>query len=211
MNYRLQNLIRLNELAEQIHKQGLKVAVLLEGRDGAGKSGTIRDFTHYLPPYTHRVMNSFMPSKSMMANWLKSWSLLMPNKGEIVFYDRSHYSRALLQPIMKWCSQRQYENFMNKVVDWEVEQNIIFIKLWLSISKQEQDKRLNNRETSPLTYWKFSKNDKKSLSAFDKVTLHKEYMFTHCPQWFTIDYNNKSIGRDSALETTILEIEKCLK
>ena len=95
MNYRLQNLIRLNELAEQIHKQGLKVAVLLEGRDGAGKSGTIRDFTHYLPPYTHRVMNSFMPSKSMMANWLKCWSLLMPNKGEIVFYDRSHYSRKI--------------------------------------------------------------------------------------------------------------------
>ena len=117
MNYRLQNLIRLNELAEQIHKQGLKVAVLLEGRDGAGKSGTIRDFTHYLPPYTYRVMNSFMPTKSLMANWLKGWSLLMPNKGEIVFYDRSHYSRALLQPIMNWCSQRQYENFMSKVID----------------------------------------------------------------------------------------------
>jgi polyphosphate kinase 2 (PPK2 family) len=211
MNYRLENLIRLNELAEQIHKQGLKVAVLLEGRDGAGKSGTIRDFTHYLAPYTYRVMNSFMPTKSLMANWLKGWSLLMPNKGEIVFYDRSHYSRALLQPIMNWCSQRQYENFMSKVIDWEVEQDTIFIKLWLSISKQEQDTRLNNREIDPLRYWKFSSNDKKSLSAFDKVTLHKEYMFTHCPKWFNIDYNDKSIGRDTALETTILELEKCLK
>jgi|TARA_B100000424_G_scaffold107342_1_gene80770 polyphosphate kinase 2 (PPK2 family) len=206
---RLQNLIRLNELAESIHKQGKKVAVLLEGRDGAGKSGTIRNFTHYLPPYTYRVINSFMPTKSLMANWLKGWSLLMPNKGEIVFYDRSHYSRALLQPIMNWCSQKQYENFMTKVIDWENNQDIYFVKLWLSISKKEQDIRLNNREVSPLTYWKFSKNDKKSLSAFDKVTLHKEYMFNDCPTWHSINYNDKTQGRDIALETLIRELEKC--
>jgi|TARA_B100000282_G_scaffold294624_1_gene272154 polyphosphate kinase 2 (PPK2 family) len=206
---RLQNLIRLNELAESIHKQGKRVAVLLEGRDGAGKSGTIRNFTHYLPPYTYRVINSFMPTKSLMANWLKGWSLLMPNKGEIVFYDRSHYSRALLQPIMNWCSQKQYENFMTKVIDWENNQDIYFVKLWLSISKKEQDIRLNNREVSPLTYWKFSKNDKKSLSAFDKVTLHKEYMFNDCPTWHSINYNDKTQGRDIALETLIRELEKC--
>ena len=206
---RLQNLIRLNELAESIHKQGKRVAVLLEGRDGAGKSGTIRNFTHYLPPYTYRVISSFMPTKSLMANWLKGWSLLMPNKGEIVFYDRSHYSRALLQPIMNWCSQKQYENFMTKVIDWENNQDIYFVKLWLSISKKEQDIRLNNREVSPLTYWKFSKNDKKSLSAFDKVTLHKEYMFNDCPTWHSINYNDKTQGRDVALETLIRELEKC--
>ena len=206
---RLDNLIKLNQLAEQIHKDGKRVAVLLEGRDGAGKSGTIREFTHYLPPYTYSVVSSFMPTKKHMARWLEGWARLMPKKGQIIFYDRSHYSRALLQPVMNWCSQKQYANFMNKVNDWETNQDITFIKLWLSISKHEQDLRLNNREIDPLRYWKFSSNDKKSLSAFDKITLQKEDMFSHCPIWHTIDYNNKTEGRDIALQTLIKELEKC--
>ena len=114
---KLDNLIRLNQLAEQIHKQGKKVAVLLEGRDGAGKSGTIREFTHYLPPYTYSVVSSFMPTKKHMARWLEGWARLMPKKGQIIFYDRSHYSRALLQPIMNWCSQKQYENLFIEFSD----------------------------------------------------------------------------------------------
>ena len=208
MNNRLQNLIRLNELAENIHTQGKRVAVLLEGRDGAGKSGTIRNFTHYLPPYTFKVVPSFMPTKQQMANWLPSWAKLMPTKSTIGFYDRSHYSRALLQPIMNWATNKQYANFMNKVNEWEEKQDIVFIKLWLSISKQEQDLRLNNREVSPLTYWKFSKNDKKSLSNFDKITLQKEYMFSHCPTWHSIDYNDKQQGKDDALQILINQLER---
>lgn len=208
MNNRLQNLIRLNELAENIHTQGKRVAVLLEGRDGAGKSGTIRNFTHYLPPYTFKVVPSFMPTKQQMANWLPSWAKLMPTKSTIGFYDRSHYSRALLQPIMNWATNKQYANFMNKVNEWEEKQDIVFIKLWLSISKQEQDMRLNNREVSPLTYWKFSKNDKKSLSNFDKITLQKEYMFSHCPTWHSIDYNDKQQGKDDALQILINQLER---
>ena len=205
---RLDNQIRLNQLAENIYKQGKKVAVLLEGRDGAGKSGTIREFTHYLPPYTYSVVPSFMPTKKQMSTWLKSWELLLPKKSTIVFYDRSHYSRALLQPIMNWCSQRQYENFMNKVISWEESQNVIFIKLWLSISRKNQDMRLNTREVSPLTYWKFSSNDKKSLSAFDKITLHKEYMFDDCPKWHSIDFNDKTQGRDDALQILVNQLER---
>ena len=208
MNNRLQNLIRLNELAENIHTQGKRVAVLLEGRDGAGKSGTIRNFTHYLPPYTFKVVPSFMPTKQQMANWLPSWAKLMPPKSTIGFYDRSHYSRALLQPIMNWATNKQYANFMNKVNEWEEKQDIVFIKLWLSISKQEQDMRLNNREVSPLTYWKFSKNDKKSLSNFDKITLQKEYMFSHCPTWHSIDYNAIQQGKDDALQILINQLER---
>ena len=205
---KLDNLIRLNQLAEQIHKQGKKVAVLLEGRDGAGKSGTIRDFTQYLPPYTYSVVPSFMPTKKQMSCWLKSCELLMPQKGQIVFYDRSHYSRALLQPIMEWCSQKQYENFMNKVIDWEILQDVTFIKLWLSISRKNQDVRLNSREVDPLRYWKFSSNDRKSLSAFDKVTLHKEDMFDECPKWHSIDYNDKTQGRQDALQILINQLER---
>ena len=109
---------------------------------------------------------------------------------------------------MNWATNKQYANFMNKVNEWEEKQDIVFIKLWLSISKQEQDMRLNNREVSPLTYWKFSKNDKKSLSNFDKITLQKEYMFSHCPTWHSIDYNDKQQGKDDALQILINQLER---
>ena len=111
---RLQNFIKLNELAENIHANGRRVAVVLEGRDGAGKSGTVKEITRYMPPYAYRVQPSFMPSKRMMKCWLPEWKKLLPKKGQMVIYDRSWYSRALLQPVMGWCCDRQYKNFMRE-------------------------------------------------------------------------------------------------
>ena len=200
MNHELQNYIRLNELAERIHASGQRVAVVLEGRDGAGKSGTIRKLTKYLPPYTFRVQQSFKPNKSTMKNWLPSWAKKMPRQGEIVFYDRSWYSRALLQPVMGWCSQIAYENFMDVVTYWENSQDVTFIKLWLSISEGEQEQRLNNRERDPLRYWKFSSNDPIALSKFDMITFYKERMLTETTGWNVLDYNDKYSGREKALQ-----------
>jgi len=209
MSQELQNYIRLNELAERIHANGQRVAVVLEGRDGAGKSSTIRKLTKYLPPYTFRVQPSFKPNKSTMKNWLPSWAKKMPRQGEIVFYDRSWYSRALLQPVMGWCSQIAYENFMGSVTPWEEYDNdITFVKLWLSISESEQANRLNNREHDPLRYWKFSSNDPIALSKFDMITIYKERMLTETHGWNVLDYNDKYSGREKALEilTNALEI-----
>lgn len=200
MNNELQNYIRLNELSEHIHASGQRVAVVLEGRDGAGKSGTIRKLTKYLPPYTFRVQQSFKPNKSTMKNWLPSWAKKMPRQGEIVFYDRSWYSRALLQPVMGWCSQIAYENFMDAVTYWENSQDVTFIKLWLSISEGEQEQRLNNRERDPLRYWKFSSNDPIALSKFDMITFYKERMLTETNGWNILDYNDKYSGREKALQ-----------
>ena len=207
MSERLQNFIRLNELAENIHKNGRRVAVVLEGRDGAGKSGTIRKLTKYLPPYTFRVQQSFKPNKSTMKNWLPSWAKKMPRQGEIVFYDRSWYSRALLQPVMGWCSQTAYSNFMGAVTNWENSQDVTFIKLWLSISEIEQEKRLNNREHDPLRYWKFSSNDPIALSKFDMITIYKERMLTETNGWNVLDYNDKQIGKEKALEILAKALE----
>lgn len=200
MSQELQNYIRLNELSEHIHASGQRVAVVLEGRDGAGKSGTIRKLTKYLPPYTFRVQQSFKPNKSTMKNWLPSWAKKMPRQGEIVFYDRSWYSRALLQPVMGWCSQIAYENFMDAVTYWENSQDVTFIKLWLSISESEQEQRLNNRESDPLRYWKFSSNDPIALSKFDMITIYKERMLTETNGWNVLDYNDKYSGREQALQ-----------
>ena len=207
MEKNLEYLIRLNQLAETVYANKFRIAVLLEGRDGAGKSGTIRELTRYLPPYTHRVMPSFMPTKRMMKAWLAGWSKLMPKQGEIVFYDRSYYSRALLQPVMGWCSQNQYDNFMKKVIEWEQEQPILFVKLWLSVDENKQRNLLKRRANDPLRYWKYSPNDEKAVLAFDKLTVKKEKMF-ELGGWNIIDMENRFAGRNQALKTVVEKIEQ---
>ena len=198
----LENYIELNRKAEQIHKEGRKVAIILEGRDGAGKSGTVRELTRFLPPYTYRVQPSFMPSKKLMRGWLNGWSELMPETGQIVIYDRSWYSRALLQPVMGWCSQRQYENFMVKVLPWESSLEVDFIKIWLSIDETKQRELLTRREHDPLRYWKHSPNDAKAVENFDALTDKKEAMFK-LGDWNIVDMADKDRGRETVLDLVV--------
>ncbi|MGA1771937.1 MAG: hypothetical protein ACO39T_06670 [Flavobacteriaceae bacterium] len=192
----------MNRKAEQIHKEGRKVAIILEGRDGAGKSGTVRELTRFLPPYTYRVQPSFMPSKKLMRGWLNGWSDLMPEPGQIVIYDRSWYSRALLQPVMGWCSQRQYENFMVKVLPWESSLEVDFIKIWLSIDETKQRELLTRREHDPLRYWKHSPNDAKAVDNFDALTDKKEAMFK-LGDWNIVDMADKDRGRETVLDLVV--------
>lgn len=183
---------KLNKLAEN---NGKRIAVILEGRDSAGKSGTIRELTQYLNPAWFSVCLSNKPSNSVMNNWLGYWAGKMPQAGQIVFYDRSWYSRAMCQKINGWCSAKQYRNFMAKVTDWEQAQDITFIKMWLSISEREQMARLTEREISPLKYWKMSPNDKKAISQYDEYTIAKESVFTNCGKWHSVNYDDKKAGR----------------
>ena len=182
---------RLNEIVLRDDFQ--PVGVVLEGRDTAGKSSTIRELTHYLPTPRYSVVLSTKPSKSTMANWLGYWSQKMPEAG-ICFYDRSWYSRAMVQKINGWCTDRQYNNFMRDVNAWETEQGLTFIKFWLSISEDQQRARISKREKSPLTNWKLSPNDKIALSYYDQMTLLKERVLTTTSDWHSINYNNKRAG-----------------
>ena len=196
----LQNLIKLNELAENIYANKRRVAIVLEGRDGAGKSGTVRELTRYLPPYTYRVQPSFMPTKRMMKSWLPEWSKLLPQEGQLVIYDRSWYSRALLQPVMGWCSDRQYKNFMRDVIQWEDHQiGLEIIKIWLSVDETKQRELLARRVDDPLRYWKYSANDPKSLENFDAITEKKDAMF-ELDDWIVVDMMNKNVGRDKTID-----------
>ena len=173
-----------------------KVAVVIEGRDTAGKTGTIRELTHYLPTPLYSINLSSKPSKHDMKHWLQYWQHKMPRTNQIVFYDRSWYSRAMVQKINGWCSDKQYEKFMRKVNSWEEKQTgVKFIKFWLSISAEEQQSRLEERKRSPLKSWKMSPNDEKALSYFEEMTLLKERVITTTPNWHTIDYNDKYYGR----------------
>ena len=189
---------RLNEIV--LRDDFKPVAVVLEGRDTAGKSSTIRELTHYLPTPKFSVVLSTKPSKSTMANWLGFWSQKMPESG-ICFYDRSWYSRAMVQKINGWCTDRQYANFMRDVNAWENEQGIRFIKFWLSISEDQQRARISKREKSPLTNQKLSPNDKIALSYYDQMTLLKERVLTTTKNWHSINYNDKSKGRLELITT----------
>ena len=190
--------VRLNEIV--LRDDFEPVAVVLEGRDTAGKSSTIRELTHYLPTPKFSVVLSTKPSKSTMANWLGFWAQKMPVSG-ICFYDRSWYSRAMVQKINGWCSDRQYKNFMRDVNAWEQDQGIRFIKFWLSISEDQQRARISKREKSPLTNWKLSPNDKIALSYYDQMTLLKERVLTTTKNWHSINYNDKSKGRLELITT----------
>ena len=180
-------------------------AVVLEGRDTAGKSSTIREVTHYLPVSKFSVQLSTKPSKETMDNWLDFWKTKMPFGPQVVFYDRSWYSRAMVQKINGWCSDEQYHDFMANVNEWEEQFPVRIIKFWLSISEQEQSNRIKERKYSPLKFWKLSPNDERALSYYDEMTLLKERVLTTTDNWYTINYNNKAEGR-LALITKLCDI-----
>lgn len=188
---------RLNKLVEKF--DGHKFVVIFEGRDTAGKSGTIRELEHYLPTNSFCTVPSKKPSKTMMKNWFSEWSKKLNNRKPLTFFDRSYYSRALCQPVNNWCTEKQYRNFLCEVLDFEKNQDCNFIKFWCSISQAEQKERLKLREVSPLKYWKLSPNDKKALSTYDRMTLKKEAMFNLAHDWHSINFENKQKGQLSLL------------
>ena len=196
-------LAKLNQIAANNNKG---IAVVLEGRDTAGKSSTIRALTQYLSPAWYSVVPSTKPSKETMENWLGHWQTKMPAKGQIVFYDRSWYSRAMVQRLNNWCTEDQYREFLQGYKMWESFQDVKIIKLWLSITEEEQRARIDNRKNSPLTYWKFSENDENALSYYDSMTLLKQRI-VHS-EWHVLDYNNKKKGIKSSLKTIIIFAKK---
>ena len=170
-------------------------AVVLEGRDTAGKSSTIRELTHYMPTDSYSVVLSTKPTSKIMKGWLKFWETKLPKRPMITFFDRSWYSRSMVQPINSWCSDEEYCDFMLNVNNWEANQDVEYIKFWLSISEDEQNDRINERKTSPLKSWKLSPNDIKALSYYDEMTILKERVMTTTNDWYPINYNDKKEGR----------------
>ena len=199
-------LAKLNQIAEN-NNEG--IAVVLEGRDTAGKSSTIRALTQYLSPAWYSVVPSTKPSKQTMECWLPHWSTKMPAKGQIVFYDRSWYSRAMVQKLNGWCSDQQYKEFLLDYKMWENQQRqngVRFVKLWLSITEDEQSYRIRKRKNSPLTYWKFSENDENALSQYDRMSILKERVVDG--EWNVLDYNHKKSGIKSAAKAIIRACKK---
>ena len=165
-------------------------------------------------PKTVEVIELGVPSKKQEKSWFRTWNKRMPKEGNICFYDRSWYSRAIIQPVMKYCTEKQYKYFMYKVNSWEeklMEDGIILIKFYLSISKENQKLRFHLREINPLKYWKLSPNDWKANKNWQILTKFKEHMFkkTSTPKspWVIINSDNKMIARLNAMRYVLSKIE----
>lgn len=210
--YQLQ--VELLKLQEWVIKNNKKVAIVFEGRDAAGKGSTIKRFIEYLNPRGFRVVALGVPTEEEKNNWFGRYEKHLPSAGEIVFFDRSWYNRAVVEPAMEYCSEEQYQDFMDNVIDWEekmIRNGVILIKFWFSITQDKQIKRFELRQKSPLKYWKFSPNDAKVLDKWEIIGNFKRQMFqqtsSRLSPWVIINSNDKKIGRLNAIRYVLSTID----
>ncbi len=211
--------IELVNLQQWITNNKLRVAVLFEGRDAAGKGGSIKRFMEHLNPRSSRVVALSKPTENEKGQWyFRRYIKELPNPGEIVFFDRSWYNRAVVEPVMGFCDKEQYEQFMVQVPEFEhmlYEDGVIIIKFWFSISKEVQNNRFNSRLKNPLKRWKFSPVDKKGQELWGKYTYYKEQMFTktHTPfsPWIIVKTNEKKTARLESMRHLLSRFDYCDK
>jgi polyphosphate kinase 2 len=195
--------IELVKLQQWIAKTKQRVAIIFEGRDAAGKGGSIRRFAEHLNPRSMRLVALNKPTDIERGQWyFRRYIKHLPNPGEIVFFDRSWYNRAVVEPVMGFCSDEQYDQFMVQVPEFEHmlrEDGVQIIKFWFSISKEEQQKRFAARLENPVKRWKFSPVDQKGQELWDRYSYFKEQMFskthtTYSP-WIIVKTNVKYTAR----------------
>ena len=193
----------LVDLQQWVAKHKKRVAIIFEGRDAAGKGSAIRRFIEHLNPRSMRVVALAKPTEVEKGQWyFRRYIKELPNPGEIVFFDRSWYNRAVVEPVMRFCNEEEYNKFMAQVTEFEhmlYEDGVDLIKFWFSISKDEQVARFNSRLANPLKRWKFSPVDQEGQKRWDNYTFYKEQMFskTHTTfsPWIIIKTNVKKEAR----------------
>jgi polyphosphate kinase 2 len=195
--------IELVKLQRSVQLEGRRVGVIVEGRDAAGKGGTIRRFIEHLNPRSARVVALPKPTEVQKGQWyFQRYTEQLPNPGEIVFFDRSWYNRAVVEPVMDFCTPAQYKTFMQQVPEFEhmlYEDNIEMVKFWFSISKEVQAERFESRRVNPLKQWKISPVDEEAQKHWGKYTKFKDEMFsrthTSYAPWIIVKANNKKKAR----------------
>ena len=205
--------VELLKLQEWIVKKDKRIAIIFEGRDAAGKGSTIKRFIEHLIPKHFRVYELGTPTEQQNKHWLQTHEKALPQNGEIVFFDRSWYSRAMIQPTMEYCSKNQYKYFMENVNNWEktlIDDGLILIKFYLSVNKPTQKMRFHIRENHQLKYWKLSSNDLKTLKKWEEYSFYKNQMFektsTDYSPWVIINSNDKMVARLNAMRYVLNEI-----
>ena len=207
--------IELLKMQNHVKDQGLKVMMIFEGRDAAGKGGTIKRITEHLNPRGARVVALDKPSDIEKTQWyFQRYTHHLPAAGEIVLFDRSWYNRGGVEPVMNFCTQEEHKEFLHEVPEFErmlVNSDIIIYKFYFSVSKDEQAKRFNKRKTDPLKQYKLSPVDEKSQGMWDKYTIAKYSMLlashtTHAP-WTVIRSDNKKRARINSIKHILAQIQ----
>lgn len=179
--YHLQ--VELLKLQHWVKETGQRLVIIFEGRDAAGKGGTIKRFMEHLNPRGARVVALDKPTEAEQGQWyFQRYVQHLPTKGEIVLFDRSWYNRAGVERVMGFCTNDQYDEFIHQVPEFEknlIRSGIFVIKFWFSVTQTEQRRRFKARESHPLKQWKLSPVDKASLDKWDDYTKAKEAMFFH--------------------------------
>jgi polyphosphate kinase 2 len=202
-------------LQKWIANKKMRLVIIFEGRDAAGKGGSIKRFKEHLNPRTSRVVALTKPTEVEKGQWyFRRYMKELPNPGEIVFFDRSWYNRAVVEPVMDFCTKSQYDKFIVQVPEFEhllYEDNLKIIKFWFSISKEEQKKRFDSRLNNPLKRWKFSSVDMKGQDLWDKYTYYKEQMFskthTNFSPWIIVKTNDKKEARLESMRYVLSQFD----
>lgn len=206
--------VELLKLQNWVKETGNRVVILFEGRDAAGKGGTIKRFMEHLNPRGARVVALEKPTEEEKGQWFfQRYIKHLPTKGEIVLFDRSWYNRAGVERVMGFCSDKEYAEFMQQTPEFEknlVQSGIILFKFWFSVTKDEQKRRFKERETHPLKQWKLSPVDLASLGKWEEYTVAKEQMFFHTDTsdapWIVIKSNCKKRARLNAMRYILHKI-----
>lgn len=194
-------------MQQSLHSQRKRLVIIFEGRDTAGKGGAIMRFVRFINPRHYNIVALSKPTEVEMGQWyFQRYIKNLPDPGRIAFFDRSWYNRAVVEPVMGFCSQEQYEIFLRQVVQLEnmlLEDGVSIIKFWFSIDLAEQKRRLEERKTNPLKQWKLSTVDAQAQARWGDFTHYKEAMFRttstpECP-WVVVQGNDRDRGRLEAM------------
>lgn len=206
--------IILIELQNWVIEQKKRVCILFEGHDAAGKGGAIRRITNYLNPRFYQVYALPQPSATELGQWyFQRYVNKLPNPSEIVLFDRSWYNRAVVEPVNDFCTHEEYERFMQEVNYFEdmlTNDGIILIKIYISITKEEQQARFDEMESNPLKRWKITAVDLEAQALWDQYTDYKKTMFlktnTEKNPWIIIDANRKAKARIEIIKTILEKV-----
>ena len=203
--------VELLKLQDHLERHNKKMIVLFEGRDAAGKGGTIRRVTRYMNEKRYRVVALGKPSEEQRSQWyLQRYVTQFPAGGEIVLFDRSWYNRAMVEPVLGFCTEKEHRDFMRGVVGFEkdlVRQGTVLVKLYFSVTKEEQLRRFERRRGDPLRQWKLSEIDMLAQELWDEYTERKYQMLrqthTNDAPWTIIRSRNKHKARLNAMRTIL--------
>jgi len=207
--------VELLKFQNHVKDKGLKILMIFEGRDAAGKGGTIKRITEHLNPRGARVVALEKPNDKETSQWyFQRYAKHLPSAGEIVLFDRSWYNRSMVEPVMGFCTERQHHKFLKDAPAFEkmiVDEGIQLFKFYFSVSKDEQNRRFKSRENDPLKQYKLSPVDKESQKLWDEYSLAKYMMLsaTHTEDapWTIIKSDNKRKARINCIKHILNFVE----